>query len=803
MWGKKAIATGRKHNITGELGTALRVTGVLYYLKSDFTTALDYFLNACGLAEKTGDSVLNARATENAGSAYRRLSRYKKSMTFFRTAINLHKKNNDKKGTARALGNLGILYIELSRYEEALSVYLESLSFFKKLKERDNIARIMNNIGVLYMDLKNPDKALHYYRGALAIYEELGLKKEISSIYNNIGLINLRYQKAPRKALDNLLRALKLGKEAKHTWTIANAMSNLGETYIRLKEYKKALHFSSEASTLFQKLGSTYDQARALVHIGTLQRFSGNYPLAVKHLKKALATAKELNSISLQTECLAALSKTYRDSGSYRAALEHFEAYYDLEGKIFTEENRKKIAEMQIKYEATKNEKEIAILKNERSLRQKEIKILKQDKKIQQLEFKEQLYLRNFFLSIILLVILLSFFVFNRYKLKKLTTQKLKQEIEEHRHTSRLLRESESKFKILAEKSRLGIFIIQDNKIKYYNPGLAKIFGSSLTELTEVDISELTSEARKRLEEENDLSESGSYGISYRHEFTASRMDGAPLFLESHDSMILFEGKQAMLCTLIDITERKRAEEELLKKRNLESIGILAGGIAHDFNNLLAVIIGHISMLKGYINHKMPIGKNLKKAEKASLQAAELAQKLVTFSEGGWMNREELNVKDLIRQTFDTFPELTESSFEVLLEDNLSPIYGDERQLAQVLANIMENAMEASPAKELIRFSAKNRTVVPDEILSLKSGEYVELSIHDNGSGIPGESMEKIFDPYFSTKRETTQQGIGMGLAICYSIIKKHAGHIAIESHANQGTTVYIYLPRNFSHAAS
>jgi two-component system cell cycle sensor histidine kinase/response regulator CckA len=194
--------------------------------------------------------------------------------------------------------------------------------------------------------------------------------------------------------------------------------------------------------------------------------------------------------------------------------------------------------------------------------------------------------------------------------------------------------------------------------------------------------------------------------------------------------------------------------------------------------------------------------KFLLQSELASLKAAELAEKFITFSPGGWLMREELLLDNLLKGLLDSEPELhdTNVSYKIDISRELAPIYGDKAQLNQVFQNLLLNAVEAIEARPggeqgRIAIRAENSIITSKNQFQLKPGNYVKVSIEDNGTGIPAEIMEKLFDPYFSTKDRGTQKGMGLGLTLCYWIIKRHGGHIEVQSEPGKGTAVTLYLP--------
>lgn len=247
---------------------------------------------------------------------------------------------------------------------------------------------------------------------------------------------------------------------------------------------------------------------------------------------------------------------------------------------------------------------------------------------------------------------------------------------------------------------------------------------------------------------------------------------------------------------------RKRAEEELLKSRQLESIGILAAGIAHDFNNHLSIILGNLFFIKEKLDTESGIYKYLINAEKEVQRANELVGKLLTFTKGGWLERDAVDLPDLVSRAVDSVELPPRVEFSSEFADDLYTAYVDARQLKQVFHNLVQNAVEAmEESGGTLTIEAAN-VVNPeeemrgsDDVSPLAYDRYVRVSVIDSGKGIPEEYLPKIFDPYFSTKDTWTQKGMGLGLTVCYSIIDKHEGYISVESEEGRGTVVNIYLP--------
>ncbi len=247
----------------------------------------------------------------------------------------------------------------------------------------------------------------------------------------------------------------------------------------------------------------------------------------------------------------------------------------------------------------------------------------------------------------------------------------------------------------------------------------------------------------------------------------------------------LFEG------VMIDITEKRKYEAEMLKATKLESLGILAGGIAHDFNNSLMAILGNATLGKIYADKQSELYQILSEIEKASYQARDLTSQLLTFSKGGAPVKKLTSVNDLLRDTVKFALRGSNTKYQIEIDEQLLNIEVDLAQMSQVLNNLIINADQAMPEGGLLTLRAKNFDNTSNQLKFLKQRQYVKLIISDTGVGIAEENLNKIFDPYFTTKKT----GSGLGLATTYSIIKKHDGHICVESELGKGTTFYIYLP--------
>lgn len=236
-----------------------------------------------------------------------------------------------------------------------------------------------------------------------------------------------------------------------------------------------------------------------------------------------------------------------------------------------------------------------------------------------------------------------------------------------------------------------------------------------------------------------------------------------------------------------DVTEQRQAEAELARMEKLESLGVLAGGIAHDLNNILAVVAGNLSALKQCAGDEG--AAELADARDAALRAAALARQLLTFARGGAPIKQTASIGEIIETSVRFVLHGSKVRCELALPPDLPPVEVDPVQMEQVIQNLALNALQAMPTGGAL--AVAGRAVERPAAPGRPGGALVEVTLRDTGTGIPPEHLDRIFDPYFTTKAN----GSGLGLATAYSIVKRHEGRLSVESRVGVGTTFRIELP--------
>ncbi|HDO31124.1 MAG TPA: response regulator [Desulfobacteraceae bacterium] len=380
-------------------------------------------------------------------------------------------------------------------------------------------------------------------------------------------------------------------------------------------------------------------------------------------------------------------------------------------------------------------------------------------------------------------------------------------EEETRRAAEQVLRESEEKYRMLVENANDLIFIVQDEVVKYANPKAEKIFGCSLAELKSKPFIEyIHPDDRDMVPAIHRRGPPGEKNENL-YSFRAVNEKAEDVYLQISSRLTTWKGRPATIILARDITELKRAarekkklEGQLRQALKMEAIGTLAGGIAHDFNNILAAIVGYADLAKDELPAESRSGKRIDEVLKASGRARDLVQQILAFSRKSEQERAPLQLHLLVKETLKLLRASIPSTIEI--RRNIDPhsgnILADPTQIHQVLMNLCTNAAQAMDEKGGVLFVGLDCLELKEKDFKGEAdprpGPYVRLTVKDTGCGIDPFIMDRIFDPYFTTKE--VGKGSGMGLSVVHGIVKSHNGKITVASKLNQGTTFKVYFPR-------
>ncbi|RMH34622.1 MAG: PAS domain S-box protein [Nitrospirae bacterium] len=367
------------------------------------------------------------------------------------------------------------------------------------------------------------------------------------------------------------------------------------------------------------------------------------------------------------------------------------------------------------------------------------------------------------------------------------------------KETEASLYESEARFRQLAE-SIDDVFWLADaasEKILYVSPAYERLWGATARTLYQrssawLDLVHPDDRATVR-ERFRDRVQRGGYSGEYR----LLRSDRTIRWVYERTFPIKTpDGRVHRVAGIVeDITDRKRYEEERLRMNKLDSLGLLAGGLAHDFNNLLTAILGQLTLAKLALSPHDRLFQRLTEAEAASLRAQELTNQLLTFAKGGLPIKKAASLRQLVEESARFVLRGSNVKCQFRFASDLWPVEIDVGQIGQVIQNLVINAKQAMPDGGVVTIQGENVVITagdrPPGSLDLSAGHWVRVTFADRGVGIPAENLEKIFDPYFTTK----PTGSGLGLATSYSIVKKHGGVLSVASQVGVGTTFTLYLP--------
>jgi len=368
------------------------------------------------------------------------------------------------------------------------------------------------------------------------------------------------------------------------------------------------------------------------------------------------------------------------------------------------------------------------------------------------------------------------------------------------------LRRNQAFFAAVIEQAKDGIAIVdQEGRHQLVNPAYCGQTGYTSGELLDRTIYDLVP-----VDAHCEVSPLVEANRSDRRMFGLVRKDGTRFTAEVGGSPLSVAGERLTLAVVRDVTREleaearhRRLEEQLRLSQRMESVGQLAGGVAHDFNNLLLVILGHIDLAETALDEDEgeAVRTSLGEIKTATERAAVLTRQLLAFSRRQPLEFELLDLNELIRGLLRMLRRLVPESYEIEFApgEDLGTIEADPGQLEQVLMNLAANARDALDEAGRVGHVriATERTTVDAEMRErypwATEGEYVMLSVEDDGAGMSPELAELVFDPFFTTKE--VGYGTGMGLATVYGIVKQHGGHLNVETQPGQGTAVHLYWP--------
>jgi PAS domain S-box-containing protein len=385
----------------------------------------------------------------------------------------------------------------------------------------------------------------------------------------------------------------------------------------------------------------------------------------------------------------------------------------------------------------------------------------------------------------------------------------ISRDITERKQAEAQLRESEEKYRLLVENINDVIFAIgNDGVVTYVSPAVESLYGYKPSQIIGRHFSEyIWPEDLPRVTKSFEEVASGHYEPA---EYRIVTVSGGTHWVRSSSRRLIIDGRFVGLQgVMTNITQRKAAEEDkerlearLRQAQKMEALGTLAGGIAHDFNNILAAIIGYTEMMLSDVSISSPMHHDLQQVLKAADRAKDLVKQILVFSRmEGQQEKLAVDIGGVVKEALKLLRATLPTTIEIRqdIASGAGAALADPTQIHEVLINLGTNAAHAMGEKggvlEVtlgeVNFNAETAALHP----GIQPAAYLRLTVRDTGHGMDAATLERIFDPYFTTKE--TGKGSGLGLAVVHGIIRRHMGAITVHSEPENGTIFHVYLPRH------
>lgn len=712
------------------------------YLKISVEKSLEYSTQALQLAEKLKNNKEKADALSNLALGNYYLGNNNKALEYYQLSLKIEKKIGNFQKIAAILNNLGIICSNLCDYNKALEYYIKSLQIYEEIEDKKFIAITLNNIGTVYDDLSNYDKALEYHLKSLKIRNEIGDKNSIANCVNNIGIIYYAWGNY-KKALEYYLQSLKIYEEIGNKNGIANSLDNIGTVYKNLSNYDNALKYHQKSLKIREEISDKNGIAASFNNIGIDYKYLCKYNKALEYYKSSLKMFEEIGDKRSIGASFNNIGNVYCSLDNYNKALEYLlksisikEEIGDKFGVAISSNN---IGSLYLKLQ--NYDKAVLFLEKGLKLAQE----IEADNIIQEsYMYLSELYTaKNNFQKALDYYILYSSIkdsIFNKESDKHIAEMQTKYETEKKEKEIDLLQKDNEIQKLEVEKHKLVqmrlVFILLIIVILWF----FIFYHYRSKQKLNKELKKLVAERTKEITDAN---------IQLKDE----------------------------------ISEREKLEAQLRISERLAGIVELAAGVAHEIRNPLAVISSTVQYLNSiYKDKDNEMVELLDIINQSSEQANSTITSLLEFAKPREISLIEGDIlKSILKVCSLVETKCSNQKVQLIkkLPNKLPNILYDEHQMEGVFLNLILNSLSAMPEGGKLIISAEGN-----------NGE-VEINISDTGVGISEENLQKVFNPFFTTKKG----GTGLGLSLVYQIVHSLQGSLTINSKIGEGTSIILTFP--------
>jgi len=712
------------------------------YLKISVEKSLEYSTQALELAEKLNNTKEKANALNNLALGNYYLGNDNKALEYYQKSLRIEKETGDNKSIAAILNNLGIICSNLNDYNKALEYYLESLQIYEEVDDKKFIAITLNNIGNVYEDLSNYDKALEYHFKSLKIREEIGDKNNVANCVNNIGII---YDALGNyeKALEYYLKSLQIYEEIKDKKFIAITLNNIGTVYKNLGNYDKALEYHLKSLKIREEIGDKNGVANCVNNIGIIYDALGNYEKALEYYLKSLKIFEEISDEKSIAASFNNIGNVYCSLDNYNKALEYLlksiTIKEEIGDKFGVANSSNNIGSLYLKLQ--NYDKAVLFLEKGLKLAQE----IEADNILQEsyIYLSELYSAKNNFQKALSYHILYSFVknrIFNEESDKHIAEMQTKYETEKKEKEITLLQKDNEIQRLKVDRQKLVqirlLFIVLIIVILWF----FIFYHYKSKQKLNKELKRLVAERTKKLAEAN---------IQLKDE----------------------------------ISERKKLEAQLRISERLAGVGEFAAGVAHEIRNPLAVISSTVQYFNSvYKDKNSEIMELVDIINQSSEQANRTITSLLEFAKPKEISLIEGNIlKSILKICSLVETKCSNQKVQLIkkLPNKLPNILYDEHQIEGVFLNLILNSLAAMPKGGKLIISAEG------------NNKEVEISLSDTGVGISEENLQKVFNPFFTTKKG----GTGLGLSLVHQIVHSLQGSLNIDSKIGKGTCITLTFP--------